>query len=56
MSCLAWNYRELENLCTGRELMDLVRAKDPSVVFLVETLIDEARLEFIHNSINFDHR
>ena len=36
--------------------MDLVWAKDPSVVFLAETLTDEARLEFIQNSINFDHR
>ena len=55
MSCLAWNCRGLGNLRTGRELVDLVRAKDPSVVFLIETLIDEARLEFIQNSINFDH-
>ena len=36
--------------------MELVRAKDPSVVFLAETLIDDARLEVIQNSINFDHR
>ena len=36
--------------------MDLVWAKDPSVVFLAETLTNEARLEFIQNSINFDHR
>ena len=36
--------------------MELVRAKDPSVVFLAETLTDDARLEVIQNSINFDHR
>ena len=36
--------------------MDLVWAKDPSVVFLAETLTNEARLEFIQNSINFYHR
>ena len=36
--------------------MELTRAKDPSVVFLAETLTKEARLEFIQNSINFDHR
>ena len=56
MSCLAWNCRGLGNLRTGRELVDLVWTKDPSVVFLAETLIDEARLEFIQNSINFYHR
>ena len=56
MSCLVWNCRGLRNLRTGRELVELIRAKDPSVLFLAETLTDEARLEFIQNSINFDHR
>ena len=51
-----WNCRGLGNLRTGRELVELVRAKDPSVVFLAETLTDDARLEFIQSSINFDHR
>ena len=36
--------------------MELVRANDLFVVFLAKTLTDEARLEFIKNSINFDHR
>ena len=36
--------------------MELVRAKDPSVVFLAETLTDDARLESIQSNINFDHR
>ena len=47
MSFLAWNCHGLGNLCTGRELMELIQAKDPAVVFLAETLTDEARLEFI---------
>ena len=51
-----WNCRGLGNLRTGRELMELVRAKDHFVVFLVKTLTDDARLEFIQSSINFDHR
>ena len=51
-----WNCRGLGNLRTGRELVELVRAKDPSVVFLVETLTDDARLEFIQSSNTFDHR
>ena len=45
MSCLAWNCRGLRNLCTGRELSEIIRAKDPFVVFLVKTFIDDARLE-----------
>ena len=56
MSCLAWNCRGLENLCTGRELVDIIRAKDPSILFLAETLVDEARLEFVQSTIGFDHR
>ena len=56
MSCLAWNCRELGNLHTGRKLMEIVWAKDHSVVFLVETLTDEARLEFIQNIIILYHR
>ena len=45
MSCLAWNCHGLRNLCTGRELGEIIRAKDPFVVFLVKTFIDDARLE-----------
>ena len=45
MSCLAWNCHGLRNLCTGRELSEIIRAKDPFVVFLVKTFIDDARLE-----------
>lgn len=33
--------------------MEIVRAKDPSVVFLADILTEEARLEFIRNSIIF---
>ena len=36
--------------------MEIIRAKDPTVVFLAETLIDDARLEFVQRSIGFDHR
>ncbi|XP_030969970.1 uncharacterized protein LOC115990264 [Quercus lobata] len=56
MSCLAWNCRGLGNLRTVRELGEIVRAKDPSLVFLAETLTDEARLEFVQGSLGFDHR
>ena len=56
MSCLAWNYRGIGNLRTKRELVEIVRAKDPSVVFLAQTLTAEVRLEVIRRSIDFDHR
>ena len=52
MSCLALNCRGSGNLRTGRELVEIVWAKDPYVVFLAETLIDEASLEVIQRSID----
>ena len=55
MSCIAWNYRGLRNPCTVRELGDLIRAKDPSVVFLAETWADEARLKEVKRNLGFDH-
>ena len=56
MSCLAWNCRGFGNLHIGRELGDSIRAKDPSVVVLAETLTDDAWLEFVKRSIGFDRR
>ena len=55
MSCLAWNYRGLGNLRTGREIVEITQAKDLFVVFLAEILTDDARLEIVHRSIEHDH-
>ena len=51
MSCLVWNYSGLGNLRTKDELVDLVQAKDPSVVFIAETWVDEARLKQVQNRL-----
>ena len=40
-----WDCRGLGNPCIEKELADLVRAKDLSVVFLAKTWADEARLK-----------
>ena len=56
MSLLVKNYRELENQRTGKELGDLIWAKDLFVVFITETWIDETRLDRILHNINFDHK
>ncbi|KAK9992432.1 hypothetical protein SO802_027417 [Lithocarpus litseifolius] len=56
MSCLAWNRRGLGNLSTSKELVYIIRAKDPIVVFLAETLTYDARLDFVQRSTGFDHR
>ena len=39
-----------------KELVKIIQAKDPSVVFLAETLTDEARLDTVQRIIEFDHR
>ena len=44
----------LVNLRTGKKLEVLIRAKDPSVVFLAETWADKARLKEVQRNINFD--
>uniref|UniRef100_A0A2N9GPD6 Uncharacterized protein n=1 Tax=Fagus sylvatica TaxID=28930 RepID=A0A2N9GPD6_FAGSY len=45
MKCISWNCRGLGNQATIQELANLVRLKDPSVLFLSETWMDEDRLE-----------
>ncbi len=47
MNCISWNCRGLGNLGTIQELAVLVRNKDPSVVFLCETWMDDDRLELL---------
>ena len=55
MSLLVWNCCRLGNLRTGKELEVLIRAKDPSIVFLAETWVDEARLKEIQRNIYFEN-
>ena len=56
MSCIVWNRRGLGNQLAVQELADLVQAKAPAVVFLAETLADEARLEYVKDRIRFDKK
>ena len=55
MSLLVWKCRGLGNLPTEKELGDLTRAQDPSVLFIAETWTDEARLQKIKRNLQFDH-
>ena len=56
MSCIVWNYRGLGNQVAVQELVDLVQAKDPSIVFLAKTLVDEARLDYVKDRLRFDKK
>ena len=55
MSILRWNCRGLGNRQTVQELGDLVRAQDPTVVFLAETWLDDIRLVGLHDSLRYGH-
>ena len=41
MKILAWNCKGLENRLAVQELVDIVQAQDPSIVFLSETWSDQ---------------
>ena len=56
MNLLVWNCRGLGNPCTVRELGNYIRAKDPIVVFLVETWTDDARLDEALRNFNFRNK
>ena len=56
MSCIVWNCKGLGNQLVIQELVELVKAKAPSVVFLAETLADEARLDYVKDQIHFDKK
>ena len=56
MSYIVWNCRGLGNPLAVQELVDLVQAKAPSVVFLAETLADEARVDYVLDRIRFDKK
>ena len=56
MSLLLWNCRGLGNPRIENDLVSLIQAKDPSVVFIAETWANEARLDRTLSKINFDKK
>lgn len=54
MSILSWNCRELGNPATVRVLVDLVHSKKPNLVFLIETLMGNNKLQPIKNKLGYD--
>ena len=56
MICIVWNCRGLGNLRTGKELGEIIRAKDPSVMFIAKTLAEEAKLDTIQQNLEFENK
>lgn len=56
MNCLVWNYHGFGNLRIRKEPGEIIWIKGPSIVFIVKTRMDEARLERVQQEINFEHK
>ena len=56
MNILVWNCCRLGNLRTRKEFGYIIQAKDLSVMFIAETLIDKVRLDTVLRNIDFDHK
>ena len=56
MNCLAWNNRGLENIHIWKDLGDIIRAKDPLIVFIAKTWVDEVRFAKVQREIDFEHK
>ncbi|XP_050222781.1 uncharacterized protein LOC126672876 [Mercurialis annua] len=55
MSCLSWNCRGLASPRALRFLRDLARRKNPSFIFLCETMINEDRIVALRNAMGFEN-
>lgn len=55
MKIISWNYWELENSKTIRELYRLVREKRPEVIFLMETEGSDRLLNSVKMKLGFDN-
>ncbi|GMY20521.1 hypothetical protein FCV25MIE_15760 [Fagus crenata] len=56
MNCIVWNCRGLGNPRTVQELAQMVRDKDPSAVFLIETWANEPQLELLRIQLHFANK
>jgi hypothetical protein len=56
MKCISWNCCRLGNQTTVQELANLVQIKDPSILFLSETWMDEDRLEILRCCFHFSNK
>jgi hypothetical protein len=54
MSCLSWNCRGLGNPQTVRVLHQLVKERKPSLVFLMETLCSQKKMESVRCRLGYE--
>ncbi|KAL3819736.1 hypothetical protein ACJIZ3_005641 [Penstemon smallii] len=51
MNCLSWNCQGLGGPWTVRTLEDHIRAKNPQIIFLMETRLSERKIDFLKNKL-----
>ena len=56
MRLLSWNYQGLGNPWTGRNLHKLVKEKDLTVCFLMETRLDKEGFENLYSNLLFQNK
>ena len=54
MNSLAWNCQGLVNRQTVRELVEIVQAEGPKIVFLSETWSSRKHMEKVKRELDFD--
>ena len=54
MSVLCWNYHGAGNAATVNELRELAKKFAPSLLCIIETQIDGARVESLAGTLGFD--
>ena len=54
MSTLSWNCRGLGNPRTVQEIVDIVSAKRPKLIFLMEVKIGRASIEKVRNKLCYE--
>lgn len=55
MNFLSWNCRGLENPRAVRVLGDLVKSRNPDLIFLIETLCDDDKVSRLMVKLGFDN-
>ena len=54
MRCISWNCRGLGNLRSIQNLREIIRSQRHSLIFLIETLVNDEKIEQLRIQLGFD--
>ena len=54
MRCISWNCRGLGNSRSIQNLREIIRSQRPSLIFLIETLVNDEKIEQLRIQLGFD--